>query len=742
MKKIIIVLSWLTAMLLTGCNKNDAVQRHMDALPDPGEDVTGNPAIPVPGTEIPHDTKVIIAGFMPFPAGNAVNGQYIQLLAVEDIDFDATPYAVFTASFSPAGNRATGLPVNGWVTGQQNGIAGTQLPLPQTTKFILTGQVKAGEFFYVGGSSRKLNGAGTNTTDEERWKRTIDNSGNWTGDDGIGGGAPFFFSTGVEPQGIAVFDTKDVTEETVPVDVVFVGNLTGYEDRFYDNSGGTELGYRICNNDRYSIADGEFFAKGANTYDFGLSNTARRRFYQFGGVYDREAKAWVVPRGDATFISLPADATVNFSDIETDNIPIFWGGSLPNTVYFSQNFNSSSSLANYQGPGTHQFTYMGANGTAELEIFDNKLRFIKNGGESGNNRVVVLKSPFNPSGAGGFLKFEMEVAVTNNTGGSTIDNGFYVSVGTMSTQNNANPPREETHSSFFINPAATPGAFVLRGGLDNNNAIYSIPLTGRQKLVWYINNSGDYAGYHAPDGTLSNVMDDAADVWAIGNDGTARLVLDDVPAEFPDLIGLRSFKISNNPNFLATLDVDNIEIKEEEAIKLKKITAISAVQPVAAPVKTIFSLLDLPKQVQVVLEDGGKQMVPVSWIETTAYNRFKTGVNEVQGTIVANPGTVNSDALMATIKVVMQDKLDIPNAFSPNGDGINDTWVIPDLQYYIRSSVEVFDRDGNRLFYSTDPKTGWNGRNRSGKVVPGSYSYIIKVPDLLLEKRGIVTVLK
>ncbi|TZF80613.1 hypothetical protein FW774_20240, partial [Pedobacter sp. BS3] len=53
-----------------------------------------------------------------------------------------------------------------------------------------------------------------------------------------------------------------------------------------------------------------------------------------------------------------------------------------------------------------------------------------------------------------------------------------------------------------------------------------------------------------------------------------------------------------------------------------------------------------------------------------------------------------------------------------------------------------YARDGKRLFYSTDPNVGWDGRNQSGQVEAGSYFYIIKVPDLLMVKKGVLTVIK
>ncbi len=69
----------------------------------------------------------------------------------------------------------------------------------------------------------------------------------------------------------------------------------------------------------------------------------------------------------------------------------------------------------------------------------------------------------------------------------------------------------------------------------------------------------------------------------------------------------------------------------------------------------------------------------------------------------------------------------IPNAFSPNGDGINDVWMIKDLAGNTETSVEVFDRNGRVVFSSIGNFKGWDGRFNGRTLPHGTYYYIIKV---------------
>lgn len=175
---------------------------------------------------------------------------------------------------------------------------------------------------------------------------------------------------------------------------------------------------------------------------------------------------------------------------------------------------------------------------------------------------------------------------------------------------------------------------------------------------------------------------------------------------------------------------------------VKKITAVAPVQPVSAPVKTIFSLLPLPARVDVTYDGGEQGKATVKWSEVTPYNPYRLGEYQVTGTVIPDSGAINFDNLTVTTSVTLREDIKIVNTFTPNGDGKNDTWIIPDLKCYVHPSVEVYDRDGKRLFYSTDPNIGWDGKNQSGQVQAGSYFYIIKVPDLLMVKKGVLTVIK
>ncbi|MDX1937805.1 MAG: gliding motility-associated C-terminal domain-containing protein [Flavihumibacter sp.] len=87
-------------------------------------------------------------------------------------------------------------------------------------------------------------------------------------------------------------------------------------------------------------------------------------------------------------------------------------------------------------------------------------------------------------------------------------------------------------------------------------------------------------------------------------------------------------------------------------------------------------------------------------------------------------------------------KLIVPNAFSPNGDGINDKWMIEAIGSYPEVVVEIFNRYGQKLFRSVGYTRPWDG-TLNGQLLPiGTYYYLIDRKNGLPQLSGSVTILR
>jgi len=107
-------------------------------------------------------------------------------------------------------------------------------------------------------------------------------------------------------------------------------------------------------------------------------------------------------------------------------------------------------------------------------------------------------------------------------------------------------------------------------------------------------------------------------------------------------------------------------------------------------------------------------------------------------TVTSDKGCSTSDNV--TVKVLKTPL--IPNAFSPNGDGINDTWIIEYLETYPGATVEVYNRYGQMIFRSVGYNKPWDGTYNGKQVPAGTYYYIVNPKNGRKQMAGFVDVLR
>ena len=99
--------------------------------------------------------------------------------------------------------------------------------------------------------------------------------------------------------------------------------------------------------------------------------------------------------------------------------------------------------------------------------------------------------------------------------------------------------------------------------------------------------------------------------------------------------------------------------------------------------------------------------------------------------ITDNHGCTADDQIM--IDILKRHKAFVPGGFSPNGDGINDTFTlyggenIKEIKF-----MEIFDRWGERVFIRKEfppnlSEYGWDGFHQSKLMIPATFVYSIQV---------------
>lgn len=87
-------------------------------------------------------------------------------------------------------------------------------------------------------------------------------------------------------------------------------------------------------------------------------------------------------------------------------------------------------------------------------------------------------------------------------------------------------------------------------------------------------------------------------------------------------------------------------------------------------------------------------------------------------------------------------QLDVPELITPNGDGVNDGWVIPGLDTLGRFKIELYDRIGKMIWSSDDIMQPWDG-TRDGHPLPSQdYWYIVYLFDADATFKGHITLIR
>jgi len=151
----------------------------------------------------------------------------------------------------------------------------------------------------------------------------------------------------------------------------------------------------------------------------------------------------------------------------------------------------------------------------------------------------------------------------------------------------------------------------------------------------------------------------------------------------------------------------------------------------------------------------GTSSITSVWSFGNGISQITTSASISPSTTYTNAGTYTVtmyvskgtclDTVSKVITVEMPSKLDVPNVFTPNGDGSNDVFFLK-VANLTDITANIFDRWGNKVYESTSTKgnIAWDGTGMSGKDLPaGTYFYVIKATGkdgMAYEKKGNVSI--
>jgi gliding motility-associated-like protein len=150
------------------------------------------------------------------------------------------------------------------------------------------------------------------------------------------------------------------------------------------------------------------------------------------------------------------------------------------------------------------------------------------------------------------------------------------------------------------------------------------------------------------------------------------------------------------------------------------------------------------------LSAAGSNAINYTWVAVGGSGIVGSGATinvRPKGTTTYAVVVTNSFGYQATIPVLLTVIVDyklVPNnLITPNGDGVNDKWVIPNIDMYPDNEVMVYDKAGRAVFSKRGYNNEWDGTVNGTKLKEDAYFYVIKFnKDGALPIRGYVSIVR
>ena len=186
----------------------------------------------------------------------------------------------------------------------------------------------------------------------------------------------------------------------------------------------------------------------------------------------------------------------------------------------------------------------------------------------------------------------------------------------------------------------------------------------------------------------------------------------------------------------------NTSLTSEETCPIQLNTALSSMFDIELTWNEYKTFNQGMYQYKIHVYDQNKNNVET--IDNMLFNSYTYNINgndeQIYYFIIEGVSNDSIQTYSNEVKVEISNLIKVPNAFSPNNDGVNDIFA-PKIRFIKEYSLAIYNKWGASLFYSDDINKGWDGED----FPSGVYTYVIEVSDYLGNtsvKNGTVTLIK
>ncbi len=196
-------------------------------------------------------------------------------------------------------------------------------------------------------------------------------------------------------------------------------------------------------------------------------------------------------------------------------------------------------------------------------------------------------------------------------------------------------------------------------------------------------------------------------------------------------VGNHSVEVQDEKNCILIL---NFEILEPELLEIPSIVATVVSCPGGS---------DGTLRANVA---GGTMPYTYEWVGLGQTEQTATGLTKGEYQVIVTDANGCTEALMQTVTEAIP-KVILPNAFTPNKDGMNDTFG-PTTPCDIRFRMEIYNRWGETLFTTNSSTNQWDGTFKGRPVPDGKYSFVaswvVEANELIItdSKKGEISLMR
>ena len=199
-----------------------------------------------------------------------------------------------------------------------------------------------------------------------------------------------------------------------------------------------------------------------------------------------------------------------------------------------------------------------------------------------------------------------------------------------------------------------------------------------------------------------------------------------------------TYEVCNNSGSCATANVI-IEIKNVDFTPVAVNDSVTYIHGsnISVPVLNNDSVKgDYPITVSIVSDlNNGNSYIDENNLLIPSFNRSFIGTDSLVYSVCDADNDCSTAKVIFYVEAEEGSEFYIPNGFSPNGDGINDTFYIPDFSTYTNINARIINEIGQIVFQENPYQNNWNGVANTGRLkgqpVPsGTYYYIFSIEGI------------